>query len=77
VKGQEVGNLGKDGRLGIHRSLLAVAGQKSDNNTKMRPNRLRLESRVTYAICGGSKGFPFQRWDTSDVSYQMSVRHTR
>ena len=69
VKGQEVGNLGKDGRLGIHRSLLAVAGQKSDNNTKMRPNRLRLESRVTYAICGGSKGFPFQRWDTSATFY--------
>jgi len=38
---QKVHDLREDGRRGIHRSLLAVAWQKSDNNTKMPSNRLR------------------------------------
>jgi len=38
VKREEIHNLGKDGRWGIHRSLLAGKG---DDNTKLRSNRLR------------------------------------
>jgi hypothetical protein len=49
VKRQEVHDLGKDGRGGIHQSLLGVEEEKSDNYTKSRPNRLRPGSNV---ICG-------------------------
>jgi hypothetical protein len=38
VKREEIHNLGKDGRWGIHRSLLAGKG---DDSTKLRSNRLR------------------------------------
>ena len=44
---QEIHNLGKDGRRCIHRSLLSVAGQKSDHNIKSSSNRLQPESLVT------------------------------
>ena len=66
VEGEEVHNLRKDGRRGIHRSLLAVAGQKSDNNTKMRPNRLRPGTGLSYVKCGSLIISSFQRWDTTD-----------
>jgi hypothetical protein len=47
IKRQEIHNLGEDGRRCIHRSLLSVAGQKSDHNIKSSSNRLRPESLVT------------------------------
>jgi hypothetical protein len=50
VKGKEVHDLGKDGRRGVHRSLLAVVRQKGDDNTKPRSNRLRPKSPATYVI---------------------------
>jgi len=54
VKGKKIQDLGKDSRRGIHRSLLAVLGQKGDNNTKLRSNRLRPKTLVTNAIYEGS-----------------------
>lgn len=68
VKGQEVHDLREDGRWRIHWSLLAVFGQKSDNNARMRSNRLRPEPEVTYSICASSKDLSFQRWDTTESS---------
>ena len=47
IKWQEIHYLGKDGRRCIHRSLLFVGGQKSDDNIKSSSNRLRTESLVT------------------------------
>ena len=49
VKGQEVHDLGEDGRRGVHRSLLE--GQKSDDYTKSSSNRLRPGSDVICGIC--------------------------
>jgi len=73
VKGQEAHDLREDGRRGIHRSLLAVFEQKGDNNTKLRSNRLRPKSGVTYSICASSKDLSFQRWDTTDWNYERNA----
>lgn len=51
VKRQEVHDLGEDSWRGIHRSLLVVEGQKSDDYTKSGSNRLRPGSDVIYGIC--------------------------
>jgi hypothetical protein len=51
VKRQEGHDLGEDGRLSIHRSLLLISGQKSDDNTKLRSNRLRLKQPVSSSLC--------------------------
>ena len=51
VKRQKVHDLGEDGRRRVHRSLLFVAGQKSDHNTKSHSNRLRPKSVVICGIC--------------------------
>jgi len=69
VNRQEIYNLRKDGRRGVHRSLLAVSRRKGDNNTKMHSNRLRPKPHVSLAICDGSKDISFQRWDTTDLKY--------
>jgi hypothetical protein len=44
-------NLGEDGRLSIHRSLLVLAGRKSADDTKSRSNRLRPKMTVFYGLC--------------------------
>jgi len=67
VSREAIHKLGKDGRRGVHRSLLAVSGRKGDKNTKMRSNRLRPKPHVSLAICDGSKDISFQCWDTSDL----------
>jgi hypothetical protein len=51
VERQEVHNLGEDGGRRVHRALLAVEGQKGDDNTKSRSNRLRPKSLVIYGRC--------------------------
>ena len=51
VQRQEGHDLGEDGRLGVHRSLLEV-GQKSADYTKSRSNRLRPKSgRILCITC--------------------------
>jgi hypothetical protein len=45
VKWEKIHNLGKNGRRGIHQSLLVGKG---DDNTKMRSNRLRPKSPISY-----------------------------
>ena len=51
VKRQEGHDLGEDGRLSVHRSLLVISGQKSDDNTKSSSNRLRLKWPVSSSLC--------------------------
>jgi len=76
VKRQEIHKLRKDGRRGVHRSLLAVSGRKGDNNTKMRSNRLRPKPHVSLAICDGSKDISFQRWDATAGIHEKSSKLT-
>jgi hypothetical protein len=48
VHRQESHDLGEDGRLGVHRSLLYV--RKSADYTKSRSNRLRPKSAVSSVL---------------------------
>ena len=52
VKRQEGHDLGEDGRLGIHRSLLDIWCPKSPDYIKSRSNRLRHKWPVLFSLCG-------------------------
>ena len=51
VQWQKGHDLGEDGRLGIHRSLLDISNQKSTDYTKSRSNRLRPKQAVSSVLC--------------------------
>ena len=61
---QEGHDLGKDGRLSVHRSLLGV--RKSADYTKSRSNRLRQKTDVSSVLRARWKTSHFSRLDTTD-----------
>jgi hypothetical protein len=50
VQWQKSHDLGEYGRLGIHRSLLDISGQKSADYTKSRSNRLRPKRAISSVL---------------------------
>ena len=52
-------DLGEDGRLGIHRSLLDISNQKSADYTTSRSNRLRPKQAVSSVLCSLWMTFQF------------------
>jgi hypothetical protein len=59
VQWQKGHDLGEDGRLGIHRSLLDISNQKSTDYTKSRSNRLRPKQAVSSVLCSLWMTFQF------------------
>jgi hypothetical protein len=59
VQGQKSHDLGENGRLGIHWSLLDISNQKSANYTKSRSNRLRPKQAVSSVLCSSWMTFQF------------------
>jgi len=50
VQWQKSHDLGEDGGLAIHRSLVCISGQKSADYRKSRSNRFRPKQAISFAL---------------------------